>query len=249
MGLARNCAHRLPGWFRWMHGHVIPEIVRELRMNVQIVLLENGSFDKTRAIIDEEVASSPLTVHRVPVSEDLPVTMVASRTEMETLPRTLRFCRLRNEVLRYVRGQSWAPSIRLAMWCDVDLDFTDVDARDIVEAMRRVQSRETPWVAGASTIRGMYYDTFAYRDSYCTDELADAHEMHAKCFDRISDVVFDSPNPWISAEAAFGGVAIYFWPDYRTLSYYSNRSTQCEHVPICRKLGRGLIYARLQPRV
>lgn len=262
VGLARNCRNSMLQWCRWVMNTVAPHIrERWPGALVGIVVFENGSTDGTDTALDELCARCPDSVERVPVSV-LPDRDLHTAAPSTKHYRTQKFALLRNRLLDFLRQSPYESDIVQVIPCDLDLDFSQVDPQSVVRAMEAVREGEYPWVAGASAwpnrnplrwITGdadwKYYDTFAVRDAYCTQDLSDQDLLNGQCQPYMTERARPGTETWFPVDAAFGGISVYAWDRYKRQVYSAPYAQVCEHISVCRGMGTpGVIYAKLSPK-
>lgn len=261
-GLARNCRNSLMQWCFWVLETVAPHIRKRWPgAQVGVVVLENGSTDGTDKALDDLCALCPHCVERVPLDLLPDRNLYTAETSSSKHFRTQKFALLRNRMLDFLRSAPYESDIAQVIPCDLDLDFSPVDPESVVRAMEAVENSDYAWVAGASAwlsrdpIRWLtgdgaykYYDTFAVRDAYCTQELADREVINQTCQPYMSHNARPMTDTWFPVEAAFGGISVYPWNRYKRQAYSAATPQICEHVSVCRGMGGpGVIYAKLSP--
>jgi len=231
-GLARNCAAKLPANIQFI------EALSAYFESTIIVVVENGSKDKTRTVL-ENWAATCSSLHIidgiVPALENTPDTMA---NPYYAVKRISRLAALRNQYLDFLKTLDSAPDLVLV----VDFDVDRISLEGVLDSFSRAAEWDVATAYGYSVspaLRERYHDTFALVP--LGQENTPQVEGQLKAIQRAWKQEKTSDR-LVPVYCAFGGLSIYKYQQINDLSYsvYPNTDqrveARCEHFSIADKL-------------
>lgn len=228
LGCARDCEQRLEGTVK-----VLQRLGKSF-MSHQIVIYENDSRDKTRALLNKLSKTNRLTV-------------IGSNGLDALFPlRTERIAHARNSLLEWVRRNTEnAPDY--VCWADMDgVVLENFSDRGFYSCFKYPRA----WEAVFPITEIFYYDIWALRHSYiCPDDYVKFMKSAPRSLGVDLTVAIGaysrqlnlrSLDGWLKVDSAFGGMAIYVWEAISDKQYFgvSDGDVVCEHVPLNLSLGK-----------
>jgi hypothetical protein len=248
-GLARNCAHKLPGNIKFI------EELRTYFNFLQVVVVENNSSDKTRIILDGwSVSSSNVTILD---GIERPMDTISDQSDINVNPfysnkRISYLASLRNQYLNYIKCNGRAYDYILF------LDF-DVDKISLAGVLNSFEQRDNWDVACAygysisPRLHERIHDTYAM--VLLGDENKPQQERPIKQLQR--DVRLNKiSGSLLPVYSAFGGLSIYKAGLLEGINYQALKNgdprveVRCEHFSICHQLKqKGVTRVMINPQM
>jgi hypothetical protein len=231
-GLARNCAPKLPATIRFI------ETLSSYFESTTIVVVENDSRDKTRAILNnwaDSCSSLHIIDGKVPGEENASDT---NANPYYSVKRVSRLAALRNQYLDFLKVQPAAPDFVLVL----DFDVDRISLEGVLDSFVREAGWDVATAYGYSlspTLQERYHDTYALVP--LGEENIPQLEARLKSIQRNwrQD---KASSELVRVYSAFGGLAIYKYQQINNLRYsvYPNRDerieARCEHFSIANEL-------------
>jgi hypothetical protein len=231
-GLARNCAPKLPATIRFI------ETLSSYFESTTIVVVENDSRDKTRAILNnwaDSCSSLHIIDGKVPGEENASDT---NANPYYSVKRVSRLAALRNQYLDFLKVQPAAPDFVLVL----DFDVDRISLEGVLDSFVREAGWDVATAYGYSlspTLQERYHDTYALVP--LGEENIPQLEARLKSIQRNwrQD---KASSELVRVYSAFGGLAIYKYIQINNLRYsvYPNRDerveARCEHFSIANEL-------------
>jgi hypothetical protein len=231
-GLARNCAPKLPATIRFI------ETLSTYFESTTIVVVENDSRDKTRAILNnwaDSCSSLHIIDGKVPGEENASDT---NANPYYSVKRVSRLAALRNQYLDFLKVQPAAPDFVLVL----DFDVDRISLEGVLDSFVREAGWDVATAYGYSlspTLQERYHDTYALVP--LGEENIPQLEARLKSIQRNwrQD---KASSELVRVYSAFGGLAIYKYQQINNLRYdvCSNRDerveARCEHFSIANEL-------------
>jgi hypothetical protein len=231
-GLARNCAPKLPATIRFI------ETLSSYFESTTIVVVENDSRDKTRAILNnwaDSCSSLHIIDGKVPGEENASDT---NANPYYSVKRVSRLAALRNQYLDFLKVQPAAPDFVLVL----DFDVDRISLEGVLDSFVREAGWDVATAYGYSlspTLQERYHDTYALVP--LGEENIPQLEARLKSIQRNwrQD---KASRELVGVYSAFGGLAIYKYKQINNLRYdvCSNRDerveARCEHFSIANEL-------------
>ena len=231
-GLARNCASKLPATIRFI------ETLSTYFESTTIVVVENGSRDKTRVILNnwaDSCSSLHIIDGKVPGEENASDT---NANPYYSFKRVSRLAALRNQYLDFLKAQAVAPDFVLVL----DFDVDRISLEGVLDSFTREADWDVATAYGYSlspTLLERYHDTYALVP--LGEENILQLETGLKAIQRNwkQDI---ASSELVRVYSAFGGLAIYKYKQINNLRYdvCSNRDerveARCEHFSIANEL-------------
>jgi hypothetical protein len=227
-GLARDCAHKLSGNI---------QLINQLRTYFKssvVVVVENGSRDKTRHLLDAW-AKSESNVHILEGNPLIPTTLSQPAIVPNlfySLARIQKLASLRNQYITYLAGKNIQPDYFLVL--DFDVDQISLDG--VLHSFERQAEWEVISAYGYSRspfLQERYHDSFAL--------VPLGEENHPKTEKSIKSLqprfrLSTKSTQLVPVHAAYGGLCIYktsgkALPLYKALPTGDSRvEAKCEHI-------------------
>ena len=231
-GLARNCAPKLPATIRFI------ETLSTYFESTTIVVVENDSRDKTRAILNnwaDSCSSLHIIDGKVPGEENASDT---NANPYYSVKRVSRLAALRNQYLDFLKAQAVAPDFVLVL----DFDVDRISIAGVLDSFVREADWDVATAYGYSlspTLQERYHDTYALVP--LGEENIPQLEARLKSIQRNwrQD---KASRELVGVYSAFGGLSIYKYQQINNLRYdvCSNRDerveARCEHFSIANEL-------------
>ena len=231
-GLARNCAPKLPATIRFI------ETLSTYFESTTIVVVENDSRDKTRAILNnwaDSCSSLHIIDGKVPGEEN---TSDTNANPYYSVKRVSRLAALRNQYLDFLKAQAVAPDFVLVL----DFDVDRISIAGVLDSFVREADWDVATAYGYSlspTLQERYHDTYALVP--LGEENIPQLEARLKSIQRNwrQD---KASRELVGVYSAFGGLSIYKYQQINNLRYdvCSNRDerveARCEHFSIANEL-------------
>lgn len=245
-GLARNCASKLPATIRFV------ETLSTYFESTTIVVVENGSSDKTRAILNnwaDSCSSLHLIDGKAPGEENA---SDSNANPYYSVKRVSRLAALRNQYLDFLKVQLAAPDFVLVL----DFDVDRISLEGVLDSFAREADWDVATAYGYSmspTLQERYHDTYALVP--LGEENTPQLEADLKAIQRNwrQD---KASGELVEVYSAFGGLAIYKYKQINILRYsvYPNRDerveARCEHFSIANELqNNGYKRIMINPRM
>jgi hypothetical protein len=231
-GLARNCASKLPATIRFI------ETLSTHFESTTIVVVENGSSDKTRAILNNW-AGSCSSLHiidgKVPGGDKTPD---SNANPYYSIKRVERLAALRNQYLDFLKAQPEAPDFLLVM----DFDVDRISLEGVLDSFAREANWDVATAYGYSlspTLQERYHDTYALIP--LGEENTPQLETSLKAIQR-NWMQEKASGELVEVYSAFGGLAIYKYKQINNLRYGvcpngdERVEARCEHFSIAKEL-------------
>jgi len=198
-GLARNCASKLPATIRFI------ETLSTYFESTTIVVVENGSRDKTRVILNnwaDSCSSLHIIDGKVPGEENASDT---NANPYYSFKRVSRLAALRNQYLDFLKAQAVAPDFVLVL----DFDVDRISLEGVLDSFTREADWDVATAYGYSlspTLLERYHDTYALVP--LGEENILQLETGLKAIQRNwkQDI---ASSELVRVYSAFGGLAIY----------------------------------------
>jgi hypothetical protein len=231
-GLARSCAFKLPATIRFI------ETLSTHFESTTIVVVENDSRDKTRAILNNW-AGSCSSLHiidgKVPGGENIPV---SNANPYYSIKRVSRLAALRNQYLDFLKAPVVAPDFVLVL----DFDVDRISLKGVLDSFVREAEWDVATAYGYSlspTLQERYHDTYALIP--LGEENIPQLETRLKAIQRNwrQEKAFGE---LVEVYSAFGGLAIYKYKQINNLRYGvcpngdERVEARCEHFSIAKEL-------------
>jgi hypothetical protein len=231
-GLARNCAPKLPATIRFI------ETLSSYFESTTIVVVENDSRDKTRAILNnwaDSCSSLHIIDGKVPGEENVSDT---NANPYYSVKRVSRLAALRNQYLDFLKVQPAAPDFVLVL----DFDVDRISLEGVLDSFVREADWDVATAYGYSlspTLQERYHDTYALVP--LGEENIPQLEARLKSIQRNwrQD---KASSELVEVYSAFGGLSIYKYQQINNIRYgvYLNRDVRvearCEHFSIANEL-------------
>ena len=231
-GLARNCASKLPATIRFV------ETLSTYFKSTTIVVVENGSRDKTRAILNnwaDSCSSLHIIDGKVPGEENASDT---NANPYYSFKRVSRLAALRNQYLDFLKAQAVAPDFVLVL----DFDVDRISLEGVLDSFTREADWDVATAYGYSlspTLLERYHDTYALVP--LGEENILQLETGLKAIQRNwkQDI---ASSELVRVYSAFGGLAIYKYKQIIDLRYTvcpngdERVEARCEHFSIANEL-------------
>ena len=231
-GLARNCASKLPATIRFI------ETLSTYFESTTIVVVENGSRDKTRVILNnwaDSCSSLHIIDGKVPGEENASDT---NANPYYSFKRVSRLAALRNQYLDFLKAQAVAPDFVLVL----DFDVDRISIAGVLDSFVREADWDVATAYGYSlspTLQERYHDTYALVP--LGEENIPQLESRLKSIQRNwrQD---KASSELVEVYSAFGGLSIYKYKQINNIRYgvYPNRDVRvearCEHFSIAIEL-------------
>ena len=231
-GLARNCASKLPATIRFI------ETLSTYFESTTIVVVENGSRDKTRVILNnwaDSCSSLHIIDGKVPGEENASDT---NANPYYSFKRVSRLAALRNQYLDFLKAQAVAPDFVLVL----DFDVDRISLEGVLDSFTREADWDVATAYGYSlspTLQERYHDTYALVP--LGEENIPQLESRLKSIQRNwrQD---KASSELVEVYSAFGGLSIYKYQQINNIRYgvYLNRDVRvearCEHFSIAIEL-------------
>ena len=231
-GLARNCASKLPATIRFI------ETLSTYFESTTIVVVENGSRDKTRAILNnwaDSCSSLHIIDGKVPGEENASDT---NANPYYSVKRVSRLAALRNQYLDFLKAQAVEPDFVLVL----DFDVDRISLEGVLDSFVREADWDVATAYGYSlspTLQERYHDTYALVP--LGEENTPQLETGLKAIQR-NWKQDKASSELVEVYSAFGGLAIYKYEQINNLRYsvYPNGDerveARCEHFSIAKEL-------------
>ena len=231
-GLARNCASKFPATIRFI------ETLSTYFESTTIVVVENDSRDKTRAILNnwaDSCSSLHIIDGKVPRGENTPD---SNANPYYSVKRVSRLAALRNQYLDFLKVQPVPPDFVLVL----DFDVDRISLEGVLDSFAREADWDVATAYGYSlspTFQERYHDTYALVP--LGEENSPQLETRLKSIQRNwrQD---KASSELVKVYSAFGGLAIYKYQQINNIRYgvYLNRDVRvearCEHFSIANEL-------------
>ena len=231
-GLARNCASKLPATIRFI------ETLSTYFESTTIVVVENGSRDKTRVILNnwaDSCSSLHIIDGKVPGEENASDT---NANPYYSFKRVSRLAALRNQYLDFLKAQAVEPDFVLVL----DFDVDRISLEGVLDSFTREADWDVATAYGYSlspTLLERYHDTYALVP--LGEENILQLETGLKAIQRNwkQDI---ASSELVRVYSAFGGLSIYKYKQINNIRYgvYPNRDVRvearCEHFSIANEL-------------
>ena len=231
-GLARNCASKLPATIRFI------ETLSTYFESTTIVVVENGSRDKTRAILNnwaDSCSSLHIIDGKVPGEENASDT---NANPYYSVKRVSRLAALRNQYLDFLKAQAVEPDFVLVL----DFDVDRISLEGVLDSFTREADWDVATAYGYSlspTLLERYHDTYALVP--LGEENILQLETGLKAIQRNwkQDI---ASSELVRVYSAFGGLAIYKYKQIIDLRYTvcpngdERVEARCEHFSIANEL-------------
>jgi hypothetical protein len=231
-GLARNCASKLPATIRFV------ETLSTYFKSTTIVVVENGSRDKTRVILNnwaDSCSSLHIIDGKVPGEENASDT---NANPYYSFKRVSRLAALRNQYLDFLKAQAVAPDFVLVL----DFDVDRISLEGVLDSFTREADWDVATAYGYSlspTLLERYHDTYALVP--LGEENILQLETGLKAIQRNwkQDI---ASSELVRVYSAFGGLAIYKYKQIIDLRYTvcpngdERVEARCEHFSIANEL-------------
>jgi hypothetical protein len=231
-GLARNCASKFPATIRFI------ETLSTYFESTTIVVVENDSRDKTRAILNnwaDSCSSLHIIDGKVPRGENTPD---SNANPYYSVKRVSRLAALRNQYLDFLKVQPVPPDFVLVL----DFDVDRISLEGVLDSFAREAEWDVATAYGYSlspTFQERYHDTYALVP--LGEENSPQLETRLKSIQRNwrQD---KASSELVKVYSAFGGLAIYKYQQIINLRYSvcSNGEerveARCEHFSIAKEL-------------
>jgi hypothetical protein len=231
-GLARNCASKLPATIRFI------ETLSTYFESTTIVVVENGSRDKTRVILNnwaDSCSSLHIIDGKVPGEENASDT---NANPYYSFKRVSRLAALRNQYLDFLKAQAVAPDFVLVL----DFDVDRISLEGVLDSFTREADWDVATAYGYSlspTLQERYHDTYALVP--LGEENIPQLESRLKSIQRNwkQDI---ASSELVRVYSAFGGLAIYKYKQIIDLRYTvcpngdERVEARCEHFSIANEL-------------
>ena len=231
-GLARNCASKLPATIRFI------ETLSTYFESTTIVVVENGSRDKTRVILNnwaDSCSSLHIIDGKVPGEENASDT---NANPYYSVKRVSRLAALRNQYLDFLKAQAVAPDFVLVL----DFDVDRISLEGVLDSFTREADWDVATAYGYSlspTLLERYHDTYALVP--LGEENILQLETGLKAIQRNwkQDI---ASSELVRVYSAFGGLAIYKYKQIIDLRYTvcpngdERVEARCEHFSIANEL-------------
>ena len=231
-GLARNCASKFPATIRFI------ETLSTYFESTTIVVVENDSRDKTRAILNnwaDSCSSLHIIDGKVPGEENASDT---NANPYYSVKRVSRLAALRNQYLDFLKVQPAAPDFVLVL----DFDVDRISLEGVLDSFVREADWDVATAYGYSlspTLQERYHDTYALVP--LGEENIPQLEARLKSIQRNwrQD---KASSELVEVYSAFGGLSIYKYQQINNIRYgvYLNRDVRvearCEHFSIANEL-------------
>jgi hypothetical protein len=231
-GLARNCASKFPATIRFI------ETLSTYFESTTIVVVENDSRDKTRAILNnwaDSCSSLHIIDGKVPGEENASDT---NANPYYSVKRVSRLAALRNQYLDFLKAQAVAPDFVLVL----DFDVDRISLEGVLDSFTREADWDVATAYGYSlspTLQERYHDTYALVP--LGEENIPQLEARLKSIQRNwrQD---KASSELVQVYSAFGGLSIYKYKQINNLRYSvcPNRDerveARCEHFSIANEL-------------
>ena len=231
-GLARNCAPKLPATIRFI------ETLSTYFESTTIVVVENGSRDKTRVILNnwaDSCSSLHIIDGKVPGEENASDT---NANPYYSFKRVSRLAALRNQYLDFLKAQAVAPDFVLVL----DFDVDRISLEGVLDSFTREADWDVATAYGYSlspTLLERYHDTYALVP--LGEENILQLETGLKAIQRNwkQDI---ASSELVRVYSAFGGLAIYKYKQIIDLRYTvcpngdERVEARCEHFSIANEL-------------
>jgi len=231
-GLARNCASKLPATIRFI------ETLSTYFESTTIVVVENGSRDKTRVILNnwaDSCSSLHIIDGKVPGGENSSDT---NANPYYSFKRVSRLAALRNQYLDFLKAQAVAPDFVLVL----DFDVDRISLEGVLDSFTREADWDVATAYGYSlspTLLERYHDTYALVP--LGEENILQLETGLKAIQRNwkQDI---ASSELVRVYSAFGGLAIYKYKQIIDLRYTvcpngdERVEARCEHFSIANEL-------------
>jgi len=231
-GLARNCASKLPATIRFI------ETLSTYFESTTIVVVENGSRDKTRVILNnwaDSCSSLHIIDGKVPGEENASDT---NANPYYSFKRVSRLAALRNQYLDFLKAQAVAPDFVLVL----DFDVDRISLEGVLDSFTREADWDVATAYGYSlspTLQERYHDTYALVP--LGEENILQLETGLKAIQRNwkQDI---ASSELVRVYSAFGGLAIYKYKQIIDLRYTvcpngdERVEARCEHFSIANEL-------------
>ena len=231
-GLARNCASKLPATIRFI------ETLSTYFESTTIVVVENGSRDKTRVILNnwaDSCSSLHIIDGKVPGEENASDT---NANPYYSVKRVSRLAALRNQYLDFLIAQAVAPDFVLVL----DFDVDRISLEGVLDSFTREADWDVATAYGYSlspTLQERYHDTYALVP--LGEENILQLETGLKAIQRNwkQDI---ASSELVRVYSAFGGLAIYKYKQIIDLRYTvcpngdERVEARCEHFSIANEL-------------
>ena len=231
-GLARNCASKFPATIRFI------ETLSTYFESTTIVVVENDSRDKTRAILNnwaDSCSSLHIIDGKVPGEENASDT---NANPYYSFKRVSRLAALRNQYLDFLKAQAVAPDFVLVL----DFDVDRISLEGVLDSFTREADWDVATAYGYSlspTLLERYHDTYALVP--LGEENILQLETGLKAIQRNwkQDI---ASSELVRVYSAFGGLAIYKYKQIIDLRYTvcpngdERVEARCEHFSIANEL-------------
>ena len=231
-GLARNCASKLPATIRFI------ETLSTYFESTTILVVENGSRDKTRVILNnwaDSCSSLHIIDGKVPGEENASDT---NANPYYSFKRVSRLAALRNQYLDFLKAQAVAPDFVLVL----DFDVDRISLEGVLDSFTREADWDVATAYGYSlspTLLERYHDTYALVP--LGEENILQLETGLKAIQRNwkQDI---ASSELVRVYSAFGGLAIYKYKQIIDLRYTvcpngdERVEARCEHFSIANEL-------------
>ena len=231
-GLARNCASKFPATIRFI------ETLSTYFESTTIVVVENGSRDKTRVILNnwaDSCSSLHIIDGKVPGEENASDT---NANPYYSFKRVSRLAALRNQYLDFLKAQAVAPDFVLVL----DFDVDRISLEGVLDSFTREADWDVATAYGYSlspTLLERYHDTYALVP--LGEENILQLETGLKAIQRNwkQDI---ASSELVRVYSAFGGLAIYKYKQIIDLRYTvcpngdERVEARCEHFSIANEL-------------
>lgn len=231
-GLARNCASKLPATIRFV------ETLSNYFESTIIIVVENDSRDKTRAILNSWAdSSSSLNIidGKVPAVESFTDTPA---NPYYSFKRVSRLAALRNQYLDFLKAQATPPDFVLVM----DFDVDRISLEGVLDSFSRTTDWDVATAYGYSlspTLQERYHDTYA---------LVPLGEENTPQLEACLKAIQQNwrqdkaSRELVEVYSAFGGLTIYKYKQINSLNYAvcpngdEQVEARCEHFSIANEL-------------
>jgi hypothetical protein len=230
--LARNCVSKFPATIRFI------ETLSTYFESTTIVVVENDSRDKTRAILNnwaDSCSSLHIIDGKVPGEENASDT---NANPYYSVKRVSRLAALRNQYLDFLKAQAVAPDFVLVL----DFDVDRISLEGVLDSFTREADWDVATAYGYSlspTLLERYHDTYALVP--LGEENILQLETGLKAIQRNwkQDI---ASSELVRVYSAFGGLAIYKYKQIIDLRYTvcpngdERVEARCEHFSIANEL-------------
>jgi hypothetical protein len=248
-GLARNCAHKLPSNIKFI------EELRSYFKFLQVVVVENDSHDKTRAILDDWSVSSSNVIILDGIKRSTVSISNQSNCRANSYyshKRISYLTALRNQYLNYINNDGRTYDYILVL----DFDVDKISLTGVINSFEHRDNWDLACAYGYSIsprLQERIHDTYAM--VLLGDENKPQRERSIKQLQR--DVRLNKiSGSLLPVYSAFGGLSIYKAGLLEGINYQALKNddsrveVRCEHFSICHQLKqKGVTRVMINPQM